>query len=87
MRAVERLAELMESPDERVAAVAANAILDRAYGKPRPNADKEPSLEDRLAAMSPQQRRARLAELTEKARKALQQDDVYAVIEVEEVEG
>jgi hypothetical protein len=62
-------------------------FLDRAYGKPRPNADKEPSLEDRLAAMSPQERRARLAELTEKARKALQQDNVYAVIEVEEVGG
>ena len=37
--------------------------------------------------MSPQERRARLAELTEKARKALQQDDIYPVIEVEEVEG
>ncbi len=30
MRAIERLGELVESEDERVAAVAANAILDRA---------------------------------------------------------
>ena len=34
VRAMERLSELMESEDERVAAVAANSILDRAYGKP-----------------------------------------------------
>src|ERR1700681_4033900 len=34
VRAMERLGELMESEDERVAAVAANSILDRAYGKP-----------------------------------------------------
>lgn len=34
-RAIERLGELMESGDERVAAVACNAILDRAFGKPR----------------------------------------------------
>jgi len=34
VRAIERLGELMESEDERVAVVAANSILDRAYGKP-----------------------------------------------------
>jgi hypothetical protein len=66
VRAVEWLAELMESPDERVATVACQAVLDRAFGRPRPTADKEPSLGDRLAAMSPQERRARLAELTER---------------------
>jgi hypothetical protein len=32
--AVRRLIELMDSDDERVAAVACNAILDRALGKP-----------------------------------------------------
>ncbi len=37
--AVRRLVELMASDDERVAAVACNAILDRAYGKPAPAAD------------------------------------------------
>jgi hypothetical protein len=34
-RAIERLSELLESEDERVAAVACNALLDRAFGKPR----------------------------------------------------
>lgn len=33
-RAVERLAEIMESADERAAAAASNALLDRGYGKP-----------------------------------------------------
>lgn len=33
--AVRRLIELMGSGDERVASVAANAILDRAFGRPR----------------------------------------------------
>jgi hypothetical protein len=32
-RAIERLKEMIESKDERVAVMAANAILDRAYGK------------------------------------------------------
>ena len=32
--ALERLVELMKSENERVAVVAAQAILDRAYGKP-----------------------------------------------------
>ena len=34
-RAMERLKELMESEDERVASVACNSILDRAFGKPK----------------------------------------------------
>jgi len=33
-RAFERLVELMESEDQRVAMAASNAVLDRAYGKP-----------------------------------------------------
>jgi len=33
--AVRRLIELMLSEDERVAAAACNAILDRAFGKPK----------------------------------------------------
>ena len=33
-RAFERLVELMESKDQRVAMAASNAVLDRAYGKP-----------------------------------------------------
>ncbi len=38
-RAIKRIIELMDSKDERVALAAANAILDRAYGKPRQNID------------------------------------------------
>jgi hypothetical protein len=48
--AVRRLMELMHSDDERVAAVACNAILDRALGKPRqaPEADGK----DEIARLS-----------------------------------
>jgi hypothetical protein len=41
--AVRRLIELMASEDERVASVAANAILDRAFGRPR---EFDPASED-----------------------------------------
>ena len=34
VRAMGRLIELIESAEERVAAAAANSVLDRAYGKP-----------------------------------------------------
>ena len=40
-RALERLVELIESDDERVALMAAKEILDRAYGKPVPRADED----------------------------------------------
>lgn len=33
-RAIQRLVELMESENEKVAALAANSVLDRAFGKP-----------------------------------------------------
>jgi len=39
-RAIKRLGELLESGDERVAAVAAQALLERAWGKPREFADE-----------------------------------------------
>src|SRR6202030_3387382 len=42
--AVRRLAELMASEDERVAAVACNSILDRAWGKPK---DYDPKAEEK----------------------------------------
>lgn len=83
VRAIERLGELLESPDERVVVVAANAILDRAYGKPRLSAEKPMGLEDRIAAMSPGERRARLLDLQEKAREYLEEDSGYLVIEAE----
>src|SRR5262245_13135532 len=52
VRAVQRLGELLESPDERVVAVAANAILDRAFGKARSTTEKQVTVEDRIASMS-----------------------------------
>ena len=59
VRAMERLGELMESPDERVATVACNAILDRAFGKPQPHRDQEP---DEFDDMNAEQLRAYLIE-------------------------
>ena len=38
-RAFERLVELMDDPDPRVAFMASREVLDRAYGKPAPAAD------------------------------------------------
>src|SRR5712691_10766571 len=49
-RVVERLGELIESADERVAALACNAILDRAFGKPQarpPDEDRPGSTAER----------------------------------------
>jgi len=40
-RAFERLVELMEDPDPRVAFMASREVLDRAYGKPTPPADED----------------------------------------------
>lgn len=47
--AIRRLIALMASADERVAVVACNAILDRAFGKPRvyePSAESDPTGDD-----------------------------------------
>ena len=51
-------------------------VLDRALGKPRPAQDeKAGSLEERLAQMTPEERRARLAELTQRALRSLEEDE------------
>jgi hypothetical protein len=56
-RAVERLGELMESDDERVAAVACNSILDRAHGRPKlVERDDKDAFTTQLESMTPQQR-------------------------------
>lgn len=39
LRAAQRLVDLLDSKDERVALMAANAILDRLYGKPSQSLD------------------------------------------------
>jgi hypothetical protein len=43
VRALQRLVELMESMDERVALLASQALLDRGYGKPREFIDLSPA--------------------------------------------
>lgn len=63
--AVNRLIELMDSDDERVAAVACNSILDRAFGKPRAEGEGIDSLELRVVNMTREQRLARMRELLE----------------------
>jgi hypothetical protein len=68
--AVCRLIQLMRGDDERVAAVAANSILDRAFGRVRP-AEDPPSEREQLEAMTPEQRRAEMQALVDKARGVL----------------
>ncbi len=41
VKATRRLIELINSPDERVAIIAANSVLDRAYGKAREHVNLE----------------------------------------------
>jgi hypothetical protein len=66
VEAIECLGESMRSQDERVRVVAAQALLDRAYGKPLP-AEKLPTDRDQIEAMSPDERRAEMIELTRNA--------------------
>ena len=71
LRAIERLAELMESEDERVAAVACNEILDRAFGKPQPHLPEHDGVAERLARMTPDERAADAVALVERIRARL----------------
>src|SRR5260370_9059142 len=71
LRAIERLGELVESEDERVAAPASSAILDRAFGKPQPNRLEQDSLTERLARMTPAERVADAVALAERVRRGL----------------
>jgi hypothetical protein len=64
--AIRRLGELLESEDERVAAVAAQALLDRAWGKPREIPDDAAKSELDLSRLSRDERDALWA-LLEKA--------------------
>jgi hypothetical protein len=63
--AVHRLIALMDSEDERVAAVACNAILDRAFGKPGPAKEEKDDMEARLANMTREERLAEMQRLLE----------------------
>jgi hypothetical protein len=63
--AVHRLIALMDSEDERVAAVACNAILDRAFGKPGPAKEEKDDVGARLANMTRQERLTEMQRLLE----------------------
>ena len=69
--AVRRLIELMNSEDERVAAVACNAILDRAFGKPGPAKDEKDDFKARLGNMTREERLAEMRRLLEPKRQYL----------------
>jgi hypothetical protein len=61
-RAMQRLIELVESEDERVALIACEAVILRGAGKVRDHAADEQRVRADLSALSPEQRRA-LAQL------------------------
>ena len=69
--AVRRLVELMNSEDERVAAVACNAILDRAFGKPGPAKDEKDDFKARLGNMTREERLAEMQRLLKPVQKYL----------------
>jgi hypothetical protein len=73
--AIQRLIALMDSEDERVAAVACNAILDRAFGKPKVEGNQQDSLKVRIANMTREERLARMRELLEPMRAHLHDID------------
>ena len=62
--AVERLVELMRCDDPRVATVACNSILDRAFGRPREMPEKPP--QEVLADMTDEQLAEHTATLLER---------------------
>src|SRR5215471_1533080 len=61
--AISRLIQLMDSDDERVAAVACNSVLDRAFGRPKPVMEEKDDLETRVANMTREERLNRMREL------------------------
>jgi hypothetical protein len=70
--------------DRRVIAVAANSILDRAFGKPKPAVEEKDDMDAQLKAMSREERLALLQELLEPMRKYLApSEDAGPVIDSE----
>jgi hypothetical protein len=69
--AIRRLIELMRSEDERVAVVACNSILDRAFGKPKATGEEKDNLLSRLKAMTPAERVEHARQLIAEGRKHL----------------
>ncbi len=77
LSALNKLGELIESPDERVAIIAANSVLDRAFGKP-----KEQKTEDNqsprpdLSSLAPHELAALRIAMAALAREASKAQDV-----------
>ena len=69
--AMRRLIELMASPDERVALMAADKVLERAWGKPR-EYDPDSSVK-RYSEMSPEAREREIARLIAEGRTVIEQ--------------
>jgi len=63
-RAVERIAEIMESDNNREALAAAFHLLDRAYGKPAGLADEKNNMNEVMLGLR-ESLRAKLARITE----------------------
>ena len=78
----------MDSDDERVAAVACNSILHRAFGKPGLVMEEKDSLEARIAAMTREEQLTRMRALLEPMRQYLHElDDEQADAKVTTIEG
>src|SRR5215469_4531937 len=73
--AVQRLIQLMDSDDERVATVACNSVLDRAFGRPKPVMEEKDDLETRIAKMTRAERLSRMRELLAPMRQYLHKLD------------
>lgn len=72
IRAVERIGELIESDDERIAAMTCNAIFDRAFGKsPQQRREEAGSLEERYRQMTPEEREADAVALADDVKRLL----------------
>ena len=68
--AARRLIELMHSEDERVALMAADKVLERAWGRPKER-DPATSLEQRLMQMTPDERAAHALDLADRIERRL----------------
>lgn len=88
-RAAERLVELIESDDPRVATVAAQAVLDRLYGKPAQQVDANINKTETVAVLHLQalqdiaaRREARLAGAVDVTPRAIEQGHTQTPAEI-----
>jgi hypothetical protein len=70
-KALDRLIELIDSADERVAVVASNAVLDRAFGKPKIVEEEKDTITARLANMTREERLAFIQAMLERVQQYL----------------